>query len=213
MIMERPNDRRGFVHRKIFGAISTVAGVLPIPGASLVSKIAGGISRIGGGDLLCPEGTPGCPGENGLVPGLLPTGTFPFQEGERFPGDTALPRAEVMADDFGPAVNGRYGAALVPAIRETSTRVCPRGTVLGNDGFCYNRRDLRNDEREWPRGRRPLLTGGEMRAISIAARAAGKLKTKTKQLQAMGMMPKATSRRRLPAPHQHALPTPAVSVQ
>ena len=104
--------------------------------------------------------------------------------------------------EFGAAQVGRFGAGLEPAIRSMETRICPRGTVLGIDGLCYNKRDLRNTDRFWPRGRRPLLTGGEMRCIGIAARAAGKIRTKTKQLQKLGMLPKAT--RRAPARRQLA---------
>jgi len=113
-----------------------------------------------------------------------------------------------LADQFGEAVNGRYGAGLLPAVRMTDTRTCPRGSVLGNDGVCYNKRDLKNSEREWPRGQRPLLTGGEMRAIRIAAGAAKKLQVKTKQLQSLGMLKRPTSRRRalppgVPGHHTH----------
>jgi len=55
-------------------------------------------------------------------------------------------------------------------------------------------------------GTRPLLTGGEMRCIRIASRAAGRLKTKTKQLQKMGMLekPRRASVRRALAPGHHA---------
>jgi hypothetical protein len=69
--------------------------------------------------------------------------------------------------------------------------------VLGNDGLCYNKRDIRNSDRMWPKGRAPLLTGGEMSAISKAARAAGKLERTTKRLQKIGLMKKPT--RRAPA--------------
>jgi len=85
------------------------------------------------------------------------------------------------------------------------TRICPRGSVLGKDGLCYNKRDIPNSQREWPRGRRPLLTGGEMRCISVAASAAKKLQRKQKQLMAMGLLKRPASRRaaRL-APGHHA---------
>jgi len=83
----------------------------------------------------------------------------------------------------GQAVVGRFGAGMEPMVRQTSVRECARGAVLAVDGLCYNRRDLRNSERFWPRGRRPLLTGGEMRAISTAASAARKLQRKQKDLQ------------------------------
>ena len=106
----------------------------------------------------------------------------------------------------GAAVRGRHGAALEPVREPTITRRCLRGMVLGNDGLCYNKRDITNAERWWPRGRRPLLTGGEMRAISVAARAAGKLETKTKQLRKMGMLKPLPKRGRIrsgPTEHHH----------
>ena len=106
----------------------------------------------------------------------------------------------------GAAVRGRFGAAMEPVHEPTITRKCLRGMVLGIDGLCYNKRDIKNAERWWPRGRRPLLTGGEMRAISVAARAASKLETKTKQLRKMGMLKPLPKRGRIrsgPTDHHH----------
>jgi len=94
---------------------------------------------------------------------------------------------------FGEARMGRFGAGLEPSVRESSTRTCPRGAVLAVDGLCYNRRDLRNSERAWPRGRRPLLTGGDMRCISIASSAAKKLQKKQKQLTELGLLKRPAS--------------------
>lgn len=138
------------------------------------------------------------PGFRGGLERLLPGGRTGFQVA----GGPPLPQAVATSSvtgDFGDAVMGQFGAALTPAIRMTDTRVCPRGTVLGMDGLCYNRRDIRNSERFWPRGRRPLLTGGEMRCITVAASAAKKLKTKTKQLETLGLLKR-------PAPRQRQLP-------
>jgi len=98
----------------------------------------------------------------------------------------------------GTAVMGQFGAALQPLVASSTTLRCLRGMVLGMDNLCYNRRDLKNDERKWPRGRRPLLTGGEMRCISVASRAASKLETKTKQLRKMGMLKPLPKRSRAP---------------
>jgi len=88
------------------------------------------------------------------------------------------------------AVTGQFGAGFEASIVSRELRLCPPKTVLGVDGVCYNRRDLRNDERAWPRGRRPLMTGGDVRAISIANRAATRLQKKQKQLEDMGMLKK-----------------------
>jgi len=105
---------------------------------------------------------------------------------------------------FGEAVMGRFGAGLKPAVFSQQRRACPRGSVLGapeadGSSLCYNKRDISNKERAWPRGRRPLLTGGEMRAISIASGAARKLQAKNKQLQKLGLLPKPAARRAAPA--------------
>ncbi|MEE8488685.1 MAG: hypothetical protein V3S43_00005, partial [Acidimicrobiia bacterium] len=68
------------------------------------------------------------------------------------------------------------------------------------------KRDIKNSERKWPVGRRPLLTGGEMRCITIAAGAAKRLQRKQKQLQALGMLKKPArraSKRLAPGHHAH----------
>ena len=111
----------------------------------------------------------------------------------------------------GDAVMGRYGAALEPGVKIIERSVCLAGMQLGDDGFCYNKGAITNKQRMWPRGRRPLLTGGDMRAIAIASRAGSKLDRTTKRLRSLGMM------KALPAPrkaraHAHAKPVAAVSV-
>ena len=111
----------------------------------------------------------------------------------------------------GEAVMGRYGAALEPGSMIIDRAVCLRGMQLGNDGLCYNKGAITNSQRQWPRGRRPLLTGGDMRAIGIAARAGSKLERTTKRLRALGMM-KALPKGRAAA-HAHAKPVAAVSVR
>lgn len=106
----------------------------------------------------------------------------------------------------GEAVMGRYGAALEPGSRVIDRAVCLRGMVLGNDGLCYNRSQITNKERMWPKGRRPLLTGGDMRAISTAARAGRRLEGATKRLQKIGLMKKPAPRKRItsgPSEHHH----------
>ena len=109
--------------------------------------------------------------------------------------------------DIGAPVMGQYGAGEAPGNMVVNRAVCRPGMVLGNDGICYNRSQISNKEREWPRGRRPLLTGGDMRAISTAARAGKRLEGATKRLQKIGLMKKPAPRSkavRLP-PHQHQI--------
>ncbi len=113
--------------------------------------------------------------------------------------------------DVGEAVMGRYGAALEPGLMMIERSVCLPGMQLGNDGLCYNKGSITNSQRQWPRGRRPLLTGGDMRAIGIAARAGSKLDRTTKRLRSLGMM-KALPKPARARAHAHAKPISAVSV-
>jgi len=95
----------------------------------------------------------------------------------------------------GDAVMGRFGAALEPGSRIIDRAVCLPGMVVAKDGLCYNKRSLRNSDRMWPRGRRPLLTGGDMRAISIAARAANRLTRTAVRLHEIGLIKKPIARK------------------
>lgn len=205
----RPNDVRGFVHKRIFGAVKGFVTGGPIGAASGFVSSGGSTSR----QTIVQQAPQACPPNfhrsgNTCVPSFTafaqdcPAGTIPDGRGGCMSAD---PRARPPSQDgFGGAVMGPMGmAGLTPQIRSTATRICPRGAVLGMDGLCYNRSSLRNSDRMWPRGRRPLLTGGEMRCISVAASAGRKLQRKVKQLQSMGMMkrPAARGRRQLAAGH------------
>ncbi len=152
------------------------------------------------------------------APGFFPTGPGGRCES---PGEmrTRLAPSSVMGNGGIPrpeiptlAVTGQFGAGFEASIISREMRLCPPKTVLGVDGVCYNRRDLRNDERAWPRGRRPLLTGGEMRAVSTASAAAKKLQRKQKQLQELGLLPKPQRTRRALLPGHRATLTHAGGV-
>jgi len=110
---------------------------------------------------------------------------------------------QVGPDDtpIGETVMGRYGAGEMPGNMVVNRAICRPGMVLGDDGVCYNRTQISNKQREWPRGRRPLLTGGDMRAISTAARAGKRLEGATKRLQKIGLMKKPAPRRSAAAIH------------
>jgi len=128
----------------------------------------------------CPDGQVGIPPACfDLVPG----------------GDTS---GGGMYIGYGEAVMGRYGAAIQPAVMPIQVKKCPRGAVLGNDGLCYNSRDLRKSDRMWVPGRKPLLTGGDLNAIARASRAANKMKTQQKRLQKLGLLPKPNRGRGAP---------------
>ena len=122
-----------------------------------------------------------------LIPGPGGGGTGPQRDimGGRQP----------VGGPVGEAVMGRYGAGLVPGSRMIDRAICLRGMQLGNDGLCYNKGQIKNSERMWPRGRRPLLTGGDMRAISIASRAANRLTRTAVRLQEIGLIKKPVTRK------------------
>jgi len=97
--------------------------------------------------------------------------------------------------EVGEAVMGRFGAAYMPGSKIVDRAICLPGDVVGADGLCYPKRSLRNSERAWPKGRRPLLTGGEMRAISVASRAANRVTRTAVRLQEMGLIQKPVARK------------------
>jgi len=226
-VTPRPGDVRGFVHKSFIGKFvggiaSKVIGSVPIVGglgASIFDRLRGAGQSTVPITTGCPPGfisTPtGCvPRATVVLQQPIPGGAPLFfgQDGQFAPPTRAQRTIRTeMGLEVDPAagvpVMGRFGAGFEPSVFMTDTRRCGRGAVLGVDGICYNKRDLRNNERFWPRGRRPLLTGGEMRAISTASSAAKKLQRKQKQLESLGLLkrPAARSRRALPAGHRAQL--------
>ena len=218
-----PNDRRGFVHKRLLGAVGgfitggptgAVSGFVTSGGGSRGPRMPSG-SELSGIRVHAAHGH-GAGSHTFMTPANLAAAGVPMGRSldprtpSRFaPGssgpcmwparvDPNTGRCKVFLgsepgfDDpmtgSGAAVMGRYGAGMEPVQLQRMHADCTaggtiRGMVLGNDGICYNKRDLRNAERMWPRGRRPLLTGGEQRAISIASAAAGKLMRSKKRLK------------------------------
>ena len=118
------------------------------------------------------------------------------------PGPDGVPLQIGAGLPVGDAVMGQFGAALVPGSKIVDRAICLRGMVVASDGLCYNKSQIKNSDRMWPRGRRPLLTGGDMSAIAKAARAASRLERTTKRLQKIGLMKKpatGASRRQIAA--------------
>jgi len=179
-------------------------GGQPITSGGIGSLFGGGIAdllrrkRLGGAPALPPTIAPRLPAFRGNGLALGGGGSL----------NGRVPRPDVPTL----AVTGQFGAGFEASIVSREMRLCPPKTVLGVDGVCYNRRDLRNDERAWPRGRRPLLTGGEMRAVSTASAAAKKLQRKQKQLQELGLLPKPQRTRRALLPGHRATLTHAGGV-
>jgi len=156
----------------------------PVP---TFARVTGPAPRRVGASLAgeCPEVLGECRFPCKLFQGRC---VFPFL-GDR-PGKDPTP--------IGEAVMGQYGAGLVPGNMPVDRAVCLRGMQLGNDGVCYNKSQISNKQRMWPAGRKPLLTGGDMRAISTAARAGRRMDLATKRLQKMGMMKKPVRRGAMP---------------
>jgi len=198
---DRPGDARPFVHRRIIG------GVTGFLGGGGISGAIKGFATAGGGGA---GGQPTGPGQMSFQPGSN-CGTG-FEWDQRLQRciplsfgapqrRIALPRrpaprttsrraaaGPVFGDGFGEAVLGQFGAALVPEEVTVITRRCPRGSVIATDGLCYNK-PFPNHHREWPRGTRPLLTGGQVRALDKAAAARTRITSKRgrKLLAAAGL--------------------------
>ncbi len=224
-----PKENRGFVHKRIFGGIKgAIGGILGGPTGVLGGAI-GGFVGAPKGTALVPATRAGCPPGfakdtfNNCVSTVGRRIVFdsqgnpvvqPLDAGlpltrRPFPRDITTPVPGVGFEKQltlgGDAELGRFGAGINPAFFSQQHRRCPRGMVLGapeadGESLCYNKRDLSNKERMWPRGRRPLLTGGEMRAISTASSAAKKLQRKQKQLESLGLLKRPAARGRRAAP-------------
>ena len=232
--LARPvSNEDGILHKSFVGKfIGGVVKRIPVFGgiAETAFELGGALFDGGAGTKGCPPGF--IPTPTGCVPrgspDLRTTGPLTRTLRERFggretrppprppprdigvPGDTMAATARANGVTRPPvptlAVTGQFGAGFEPSLISTEMLECPPGTILGKDEVCYNRRDLRNNERKWPRGRRPLLTGGEMRAISTAASAAKRLQKKQQQLRSLGLLkplPKAKAPKML-APGHHA---------
>ena len=221
-------DERGFVHKRLFkaakgfltsGPIGAVGGFLA-PQTTTVARSPFGLQASGllvrssaEGALPCPAGFFKLPNGD-CQQSAFQRAPAPPMRGINIPGPRRFdpfsvvrgifpPDVTARADVFGEARVGRFGAGLEPVSIDRMFLRCPTGSVLGKqeaDGsfLCYNRRDISNKERKWPRGRRPLLTGGDMRAISTAASAARKLQAKQKQLQELGLLKKPAPRKAAP---------------
>lgn len=225
----RPGDQRRFIHKKIFGGISKIAGlasVVGIPGAGAVSTVTRSLAgrrtvprtqtaritqfsefeKRQGASLKFPglrttfpgTGFAGAGEGDCIIPGMRRdpgTGKCAFFLGTRKGPDGGF--------EGGEAVLGLYGAGVTPGSMVIDRAVCGKKMQLGDDGVCYNKSQISNRQRMWPAGRRPLLTGGDMRAISIAARAGTRMEKATSRLRKLGMMKKAPVARRPSAPTQH----------
>lgn len=170
------------------GALAGAAGALAGGGGwqgAVAGGLQGGFADSGQGSEP-PSGSPTVPGNFAPTGGsgvTCPDGTLSILGRcvDIQPGGATQGAGLVVSG--GEPVLGRYGVAMVPQAVERVRRRCPRGMVLGMDNLCYNKRDLRKNERKWNPGRKPLLTGGELNAISTALSAAKKLDRQKKRLR------------------------------
>lgn len=123
----------------------------------------------------CPPGS--FPGPLGSCVDLMPGGAGSGSGVLVSPGESRTIRGAMVG-----------ASGIVPERRNTTVRSCGRGMVLGADGLCYDKRTLRKDQRMWVPPRKPLLTGGELNAISKAARAANRVKATQKKLERLGLL-------------------------
>jgi len=176
--------------------------------ASEAGKLLGRTLKFAAGEAVATTATSVSPGDCIFPFRLDPrTGTCKIFLGERSGPDNGNGNGGALV---GNAVMGRYGAGLAPGVMSIDRAVCLKGMRLGNDGLCYNKSQINNKQRMWPRGQRPLLTGGDMRAITIAARAGRRMEKTKIRLQGLGMMktpkPRAPSKAKqvvVHADHHH----------
>jgi len=225
--MQPPNDQRAFVHKRIFGAAKGFIGG-GFTGA-IGGFIAGGGRRRGGGqpappltvtqqrkaDRFDPNVAAVDPSRPGGCPkGFSRSGNVCRRTGLVGAVQRGLPggRTGFASLGGGAAVIGQYGAAMEPFIEDRLVRTCLPGMVLGKDGFCYNRRDISNKEREYPKGTRPLGTPGEMAALRKAASFGRRMESTVKRMQKIGVLKKPSPRGRRPsAPAQRQIgPGPSI---
>lgn len=201
----RPGDERGFIHKKILGVIGDIGGSLPVVGGviSTASRLLRGQQKRQGIDAKFGNGaellTTSAIRSNGRAGnGECPRGSRP---------DYRTGRCELGAgQELGEPVMGMHGAGTAPGIMAIERAVCGRKQVLGDDGVCYHKTQISNSKRMWPRGRRPLVTGGEMRAVAIASRAGARLDKATTRLRGMGLMRALPKPRKAKEPVHHHHP-------
>jgi len=208
--MQPPNDVRNFVHKRLGRAIvGGLKGITGGPGGIITGAARGFVGaprvqtrRSGGQPIVEVTGPPQirikgqrgtgfgrCPDPNKV---RLPTGRC--VRSDRVPAEFAR---GAQGAPIGDAEMGRFGAGLQPMTETRTVRECLPGMVLGKDGLCYNKGDIANQNREWPRGRRPLGTPGEMAALAKAATFGRRMETTVKRMQKIGVL-KRPARRSAP---------------
>lgn len=180
-----------------FGALAGIGKGLITAGIGVAEGVTGfDVPGIGPGDRFFGGGGGGVPGgQAGLtIAGLAAADpcTWPAKWDARAGKCTSVPfvgKARGRDSALQRPAGGGMGG-WPPMEFSVSRADCGRGAVLGQDGLCYDKRSISNRQRMWPRARKPLLTGGDLNCIAKASRAANRMKTQTKRLKKLGMLPK-----------------------
>lgn len=162
------------------GAISSGGSRRPTVGSQVLTGVAtSGMSLVSSGSSTCPQGSRGIP---------------PFCI-DLYPGGSGSGSGVLVSQGESRRTSTMIGqSAVTPFIKNVTVHRCAKGSVLAVDGLCYDKRTLRKDQRAWPPGRKPLLTGGDLNAIAKAARAARRMKGQQRRLEQLGLLkrPKAS---------------------
>jgi len=227
--VDRSRGRRVFA-----GGLTTEVRALSHPGLNIgqtttavntmASVTAEDFARAGCGFLvpgspahvLCMLGADIIPGgDDTVVPGS-DLGECPIPLRREADGSCVFPSSPADIDQGGAmggvAVMGRYGAALAPSTESRIHRDCLPGMVLGDDNLCYNRRDIRNADRKYPRGARPLGTPGEMSALRKAASFGRRMETTVKRMQKIGVLKKPAPRKASRSKPKQLVSGPGITV-
>jgi len=217
---EPPNKRRNLVHKRIVAGIGGFIGSGGNPFAAAKGFISGG----GGSQqqqLFSPVRRTFSKAENDQAVRECGEGRSNRNCRDRVRqsfGATPLTQhpitlgGDIISGPSGTAIMGRFGAGMAPGVDQRVVLECLPGMVLGKDEVCYNRKDIANKDRKYPKGRAPLLTGGERNCITRAAAAARKIDRTRKQLEKMGMLKKASRPAARKAPLRLAAPSDGVRV-
>lgn len=210
--MRPPNEQRNFVHGRIIGA---VGGFLTggVTGA-LGGAIRGG-RRKGGSpqQFATSAGPPAARRDFGSQSAFLRARASGAQcPADRIRVGNRCVKPSAVAPFGQPFITPLQGpgTAMVttgvysPQIDMQEIRRCGPGDVLGKDGFCHPKGSIPNKQREWPRGRRPLGTPGEMAALAKAASFGRRMETTVKRMQKIGVLKRPkSSRPRITSAAQH----------
>lgn len=148
--------RASFAARSDLDVVKSAKSCLGMPGWTCdrirEELIRRGLDTLDSG---CPDGSPPpCNGMDIQLPSTL---------------DITTP-AEFGMSGF-QAVEGAFGMpAFAPRVIQQRRFVCPEGMVLSRGNLCYPKEVLRRNSRwrKWRPGMKPILTGGDRKAISRA---------------------------------------------